>query len=155
MEKLVPKEGFEPSRPYEHYALNVARLPIPPLRPMEPTIGFEPMTCCLRNSCSATELRRRSRRTDSTTRLSRAQAPHLRAQDGFFQRHGAFQIATACHSMSQQRLWPDQYPISPRAHFTDSHRRCPRVIRCIAGMCLSDTPLTDWHERSRLGAIDL
>jgi hypothetical protein len=28
----VPKEGFEPSRAYAHYALNVARLPIPPLR---------------------------------------------------------------------------------------------------------------------------
>jgi hypothetical protein len=25
---------------------------------MEPTGGFEPPTCCLRNSCSATELRR-------------------------------------------------------------------------------------------------
>ncbi len=33
LRKLVPKEGFEPSRPYGHYALNVARLPIPPLRP--------------------------------------------------------------------------------------------------------------------------
>lgn len=30
--RMVPKEGFEPSRPYGHYALNVARLPIPPLR---------------------------------------------------------------------------------------------------------------------------
>ena len=28
----VPKEGFEPSRGNPHYALNVARLPIPPLR---------------------------------------------------------------------------------------------------------------------------
>jgi hypothetical protein len=28
----VPKEGFEPSWKYIHYALNVARLPIPPLR---------------------------------------------------------------------------------------------------------------------------
>jgi hypothetical protein len=28
----VPKEGFEPSRANAHYALNVARLPIPPLR---------------------------------------------------------------------------------------------------------------------------
>jgi hypothetical protein len=25
--RIVPKEGFEPSRPYGHYALNVARLP--------------------------------------------------------------------------------------------------------------------------------
>ncbi len=72
-ERVVPKEGFEPSRPYGHYALNVARLPIPPLRPMEPTIGFEPMTCCLRNSCSAAELRRRSRRRDSTMRQIQAQ----------------------------------------------------------------------------------
>ncbi len=29
----VPKEGFEPSRDCSHHALNVARLPIPPLRP--------------------------------------------------------------------------------------------------------------------------
>ena len=28
----MPKEGFEPSWVYTHYALNVARLPIPPLR---------------------------------------------------------------------------------------------------------------------------
>jgi hypothetical protein len=28
----VPKVGFEPTRAYAHYALNVARLPIPPLR---------------------------------------------------------------------------------------------------------------------------
>src|SRR5947209_3257055 len=72
---MVPKEGFEPSRPYGHYALNVARLPIPPLRhEVEPTIGFEPMTCCLRNSCSAAELRRPCDRTDSTTPASATQA---------------------------------------------------------------------------------
>ena len=29
---LVPQEGFEPPRANAHYALNVARLPIPPLR---------------------------------------------------------------------------------------------------------------------------
>ena len=29
---FVPKEGFEPSWEYSHYALNVARLPVPPLR---------------------------------------------------------------------------------------------------------------------------
>ena len=29
---VVPKEGLEPTRPCGHYALNVARLPIPPLR---------------------------------------------------------------------------------------------------------------------------
>ena len=64
---MVPKEGFEPSRPNGHYALNVARLPIPPLRhEVEPTIGFEPMTCCLRNSCSAAELRRPYAAQDST-----------------------------------------------------------------------------------------
>jgi hypothetical protein len=28
----VPKVGLEPTRAYTHYALNVARLPIPPLR---------------------------------------------------------------------------------------------------------------------------
>ena len=28
----MPKEGLEPSWVYTHYALNVARLPIPPLR---------------------------------------------------------------------------------------------------------------------------
>ena len=27
MFKMVPKAGFEPARPYGHYALNVARLP--------------------------------------------------------------------------------------------------------------------------------
>ncbi len=30
---VVPKVGFEPTRGHPHYALNVARLPIPPLRP--------------------------------------------------------------------------------------------------------------------------
>ena len=29
---VVPKVGLEPTRPNGHYALNVARLPIPPLR---------------------------------------------------------------------------------------------------------------------------
>ncbi len=29
---LVPKLGVEPRRPFDHHALNVARLPIPPLR---------------------------------------------------------------------------------------------------------------------------
>src|SRR5713226_926728 len=31
---LVPKRGLEPPRPDGHYTLNVARLPIPPLRRM-------------------------------------------------------------------------------------------------------------------------
>ena len=31
----VPKEGFEPSLPNGNYALNVARLPVPPLRQAE------------------------------------------------------------------------------------------------------------------------
>ena len=59
----VPKGRFELPRGYPHYALNVARLPIPPLRlaacvdssrpaAPEPTSGLEPETCCLRNSCS-------------------------------------------------------------------------------------------------------
>jgi hypothetical protein len=56
----VPKGRFELPRGYPHYALNVARLPVPPLRPVlrppsrgpEPTSGLEPETCCLRNSCS-------------------------------------------------------------------------------------------------------
>lgn len=30
--RLVPQEGLEPPREYSHHALNVARLPIPPLR---------------------------------------------------------------------------------------------------------------------------
>ncbi len=30
--QLVPKRGLEPPRPDGHYTLNVARLPIPPLR---------------------------------------------------------------------------------------------------------------------------
>lgn len=29
---LVPQEGLEPTRANAHYALNVARLPVPPLR---------------------------------------------------------------------------------------------------------------------------
>ncbi len=29
---VVPKVGFEPTRGHPHYALNVARLPVPPLR---------------------------------------------------------------------------------------------------------------------------
>ena len=29
---LVPKGGFEPPRAFAHYALNVARLPVPPFR---------------------------------------------------------------------------------------------------------------------------
>jgi hypothetical protein len=33
-EEWVPKGRLELPRPYEHYALNVARLPIPPLRPV-------------------------------------------------------------------------------------------------------------------------
>jgi hypothetical protein len=75
---MVPKEGFEPSRPNGHYALNVARLPIPPLRhEVEPTIGFEPMTCCLRNSCSAAELRRPYDRRDSTMAFRTLQHVHL------------------------------------------------------------------------------
>ncbi len=63
---MVPKGRFELPRGYPHYALNVARLPFRhfgmwPLRfAMEPTVGFEPTTCCLRNSCSTTELGRRS-----------------------------------------------------------------------------------------------
>ena len=32
MDRLVPKRGLEPPRPDGHYTLNVARLPIPPLR---------------------------------------------------------------------------------------------------------------------------
>ena len=62
---MVPKGRFELPRGCPHYALNVARLPVPPLRPvcgairLEPTVGFEPTTCCLRNSCSTTELGRR------------------------------------------------------------------------------------------------
>src|SRR5215204_1001969 len=50
----VPKGRFELPRGYPHYALNVARLPVPPLRlvvgPLsgpEPTSGLEPETCCL------------------------------------------------------------------------------------------------------------
>ncbi len=54
----VPRGRFELPRGYPHYALNVARLPVPPHRQevqpacWEPTCGLEPQTCCLRNSCS-------------------------------------------------------------------------------------------------------
>ena len=33
MRLRVPKIGLEPTRPFGHYTLNVARLPIPPLGP--------------------------------------------------------------------------------------------------------------------------
>jgi hypothetical protein len=53
----VPKGRFELPRGYPHYALNVARLPVPPLRlvvgPLsgpEPTSGLEPEPCCLRSN---------------------------------------------------------------------------------------------------------
>jgi hypothetical protein len=38
------------------------QMPMNPGFVMEPVVGFEPTACCLRNSCSATELRRRWRR---------------------------------------------------------------------------------------------
>ena len=43
---MVPKGRFELPRPYRHYALNVARLPIPPLRHglVVGDEGFEPPT---------------------------------------------------------------------------------------------------------------
>jgi hypothetical protein len=52
--------GDSNSHGLPHYALNVARLPVPPHRHSvgansgvpEPTPGLEPGTCCLRNSCS-------------------------------------------------------------------------------------------------------
>ena len=34
LESAVPKGRFELPRGYPHYALNVARLPVPPLRPV-------------------------------------------------------------------------------------------------------------------------
>ncbi len=37
---LVPKRGLEPPRPDGHYTLNVARLPIPPLRHVRPSLDF-------------------------------------------------------------------------------------------------------------------
>ncbi len=36
---FVPQEGFEPARAIAHYALNVARLPVPPLRHFFCTTG--------------------------------------------------------------------------------------------------------------------
>ena len=36
---LVPKRGLEPPHPDGYYTLNVARLPIPPLRHWERTLG--------------------------------------------------------------------------------------------------------------------
>ena len=40
----VPKRGLEPRREYSHYALNVARLPIPPLRQAPQSIARDNMT---------------------------------------------------------------------------------------------------------------
>ena len=45
---LVPKVGFEPTRPYGHYALNVARLPFRHFGTSKRTVvgdtGLEPVT---------------------------------------------------------------------------------------------------------------
>ena len=41
-------------------------------RPLsKPTVGIEPTTCCLRNSCSTTELSRHKERDYSATELAR------------------------------------------------------------------------------------
>ena len=52
---MVPRVGVEPTCPFEHYALNVARLPFRHLGPtlMDPdgpqmgSSGFEPLTSCV------------------------------------------------------------------------------------------------------------
>ena len=46
---------------------------------LEPTLGFEPRTCCLRNSCSTAELCRRSARiADAPLRRHRSSRPSCR-----------------------------------------------------------------------------
>ena len=40
--RVVPKVGFEPTRACAHYALNVARLPVPPLRLLRDIIPPHP-----------------------------------------------------------------------------------------------------------------
>ena len=45
--KIMPQTGIEPVREYKsRRILSPVRLPVPPLRHMEP-IGLEPMTLCL------------------------------------------------------------------------------------------------------------
>lgn len=76
---MVPRAGLEPARPYEHYALNVACLPISAPRlgvycgePHDDILkymlagaeGFEPPTAGFGDQCSSqTELRSCERRT--------------------------------------------------------------------------------------------
>jgi hypothetical protein len=55
---LVPTKGLEPPREYSHYALNVARLPIPPRRP---TCGVYHVGIRLRQLSERTVLRRAQR----------------------------------------------------------------------------------------------
>lgn len=45
---MVPKVGFEPTRPCEHMALNHARLPVPPLRHREYIVLFHVLECNLK-----------------------------------------------------------------------------------------------------------
>ena len=64
---MVPKRGLEPPRPDGHYTLNVARLPIPPLR-QEPNALCDSEVhhvCNIltfgRDECQAEELRDRTK----------------------------------------------------------------------------------------------
>jgi hypothetical protein len=40
---MVPKPGFEPGQAYTHQTLNLARLPIPPLRQCPHVRNFAPI----------------------------------------------------------------------------------------------------------------
>ena len=59
--------GFEPAEPFRATVLQTVAIDhsaIPALRytqgKLEPTVGFEPTTYCLQNSCSTAELSRRA-----------------------------------------------------------------------------------------------
>jgi hypothetical protein len=45
--RVVPKEGFEPTRASAHCALNAARLPFRHFGTVVGGTGFEPMTSCV------------------------------------------------------------------------------------------------------------
>jgi hypothetical protein len=51
-EIMVPKRGLEPPHPDGYYTLNVARLPIPPLRHIELTALVYNDSCIPLNPCS-------------------------------------------------------------------------------------------------------
>lgn len=108
---------------------------------MEPTKGFEPLTCCLRNSCSATELRRHHAARESTTFAVATQAPYTGNCVAY--RSGGFifqETAAACAPVKRQEVvLPMGCSVLPRSHM-------PAPVPGKHTLCLrSAKPLTMWH----------